>query len=596
MKKRTTLRSYRWRVSLVIALFAIIPFSFLCANYVAAEQTKLEQVVYGQYAQNMEASSMQLSRTVRDMENKIHYVKNNTKIRGYLNRIQKLNLVDALQFIYELQDTEAAVRTDNEALEIKWYAFDGSYNYGGYCHPISALTESFAEDKEQLDKILNLKRDETAAVIRTEKPGSKQWLLSIYTKITNITGSDCVLALTIPMHSILNVIQSGFPDNSIVGIRTDVGDRPTIIMPNDRPAEDYNSLKKYYEDGSIDGYYSLEVPLAEFRNGTITCLLQETHMTNLNRGGEIRILFIFVLLVASVIIGSYLASGLLTQRVFGFVERLHRELEAEMPEREKTKIKDKSFLDIEDRLRKLVSDSRDYGRRMEQYERKKKEMELELLQMRFNPHFLYNTLGSIRYQIKDERIRKSIDSLISYYRIVLSKGALLVSIESEIKMIEDYLNLQVFSFDIQNIQVVYHVDESVKKYMIVKHLLQPIVENALEHGVRGKEEGGTIFVNAGLEGENVVFEIKDTGVGMTPEQIKEVTSGVSGSGQSGGYGIYNVIQRIKAYYGPQYGVEFFSEWMKGTRVIITIPKEFGTERENAHEDHGVLTNRSEISI
>jgi sensor histidine kinase YesM len=172
--------------------------------------------------------------------------------------------------------------------------------------------------------------------------------------------------------------------------------------------------------------------------------------------------------------------------------------------------------------------------------------------------FLYNTLGSIRYQIKDERIRKSIDSLISYYRIVLSKGALLVSIESEIKMIEDYLNLQVFSFDIQNIQVVYHIDESVKKYMIVKHLLQPIIENALEHGVRGKEEGGTIFVNAGLEGENVVFEIKDTGVGMTPEQIKEVTSGVSGSGQSGGYGIYNVIQRIKAYYGPQYGVEFFA--------------------------------------
>lgn len=190
-------------------------------------------------------------------------------------------------------------------------------------------------------------------------------------------------------------------------------------------------------------------------------------------------------------------------------------------------------------------------------------------------------MGSIRYQVKEERIRKSIDSLIAYYRIVLSKGSLFISIESEIQMIQEYLKLQTFAFDLKNVQYVYEIEENVKECIIVKHLLQPIVENALEHGVRGTDTEATITVRARLQDENVVFEVEDTGVGMTQEQITLVTTKPPRGFQLGGYGVYNVIQRIKAYYGQEYGVEFFSQLGKGTRVVITIPRMIDTDEEPA---------------
>ena len=269
---------------------------------------------------------------------------------------------------------------------------------------------------------------------------------------------------------------------------------------------------------------------------------------------------------------SYITSRLLSQRVIRFIERVDYELESGAQTDALPGKEDADFSDIEQRIRELAYCSLEYGEQLKAYEVEKKQMELELLQMRFNPHFLYNTLESIRYQIKDKRIIKSIDSLIAYYRIVLSKGSLLISIASEIQMIQEYLHLQTFAFNLQNVQVVYDIDEDVKQYTIVKHLLQPIVENALEHGIRGSESGGTITIRARLQGGNVVFEVEDTGVGMSPEHISLVTTKPCAGFQGGGYGVYNVIQRIKTYYGAEYGIEFFSVPGKGTRVVITIPQ------------------------
>lgn len=290
---------------------------------------------------------------------------------------------------------------------------------------------------------------------------------------------------------------------------------------------------------------------------------------------------IFVVLILMVLAGSYITSRLLTRKVIHFIEHVNYELSDEEAKKNYEKHKGKDFTDIEQRISELVYSSREYGKQLEAYEVEKKQMELELLQMRFNPHFLYNTLGSIRYQVKEERIRKSIDSLIAYYRIVLSKGSLFISIESEIQMIQEYLKLQTFAFDLKNVQYVYEIEEDVKECIIVKHLLQPIVENALEHGVRGTDTEATITVRARLQDENVVFEVEDTGVGMTQEQITLVTTKPPRGFQLGGYGVYNVIQRIKAYYGQEYGVEFFSQLGKGTRVVITIPRMIDTDEEPA---------------
>jgi sensor histidine kinase YesM len=302
-------------------------------------------------------------------------------------------------------------------------------------------------------------------------------------------------------------------------------------------------------------------------------LIHEDEVSESFRSSTLKIGGLFALFITMILAGSYLTSWLLTRKVYQFIERVDYELSDGTAGKSDKRRPFKDFSNIEERVRELAYYSREYGKQLEAYEVEKKQLELELLQMRFNPHFLYNTLGSIRYQVKDPRIRKSIDSLIAYYRIVLSKGSRFISIASEIQMVREYLNLEIFAFDLKNVQCVYEIDEEAEKLQIVKHLLQPIVENALEHGVRSSENVATITIRARLQGENVVIEVEDTGIGMTPEQIETITTKPCSSPVGGGYGVYNVIQRIKTYYGSDYGVEFTSELGKGTVVTITIPQE-----------------------
>ena len=106
---------------------------------------------------------------------------------------------------------------------------------------------------------------------------------------------------------------------------------------------------------------------------------------------------------------------------------------------------------------------------------------------------------------------------------------------------------------------------------IIKHLLQPIVENALEHGLRANGDQGTIWIRARLEGEDIVFEIEDDGAGMSGEQVDMVLSEPACGSVGGGYGVYNVQQRIEAYYGFGYGIVFHSKHHQGTCVKIRIP-------------------------
>ena len=572
MKKRPTLFSYRLRVSLAMALFAIIPFSIMGMHFINAEKTKMEETALAQYTQVLEVKREQLNRSFQEMENKVLYVKNSTSIRSSLNRLSKLNLVEKLEFVFELQEAEKAVSTGQEELSLRWYSDLYDHNYGGYCYSREDLAAAYADRPEELQKIYDLESNETLLLLRDLQSGAGGQAVSVYTKIASTRDSGYVLEMTMPINAADFHVQVELPASSFVGAQLVLNGEPQIIVLQGNGKNDRAKLEEFYAPGKCQGYYPLDITMPELGESRITCMLQEKYVYDMFRASITQMVVIFAVLVLAVLACSYVTSRLLSQRVIRFIERVDCELESGTQKIEQPKKIDAEFSDIEQRIRELAYCSREYGEQLKAYEVEKKQMELELLQMRFNPHFLYNTLGSIRYQVKEPRIRKSIDSLIAYYRIVLSKGSLLISIASEIQMIQEYLNLQTFAFDLQNVQVVYEIEEDVKQYTIVKHLLQPIVENALEHGVRGAENGGTITIRARLQGDDVVFEVEDTGVGMTPEHIGLVTSKPCAGLQGGGYGVYNVIQRIKTYYGPEYGIEFFSVLGKGTRVILTIPR------------------------
>jgi two-component system sensor histidine kinase YesM len=218
-----------------------------------------------------------------------------------------------------------------------------------------------------------------------------------------------------------------------------------------------------------------------------------------------------------------------------------------------------------------------------------KKAELKALQAQINPHFLYNTLDTIVWMAeanKTDQVIEIVRALSSFFRIALSKGKDWISIRQEIEHVRSYLAIQKMRYrDILDYK--FEVDEDLLDGTILKLTLQPLVENALYHGIKNKRNGGTIVVRAQRVGENLVrLEVQDDGVGFTPYKLTQIRAMLNDeydeiSLKEGGFGLENVNKRIKLYYGKQYGLYVQSEYLMGTQVIARIPLQDGLEQEQS---------------
>ena len=211
-----------------------------------------------------------------------------------------------------------------------------------------------------------------------------------------------------------------------------------------------------------------------------------------------------------------------------------------------------------------------------------KKAELRTLQAQINPHFLYNTLDTIVWQAqsgKNEEVIALTKSLSDFFRSSLSSGEDWVTVEQEMKHLNGYLSIQKTRYrDILNYEVT--ADPEMNRYMILKLLLQPLAENALYHGIKYKRGGGRIFVRGSLKNGMLCFEVQDTGSGMTPEKLEEVRGAMRRGRQmrrdpnepepGGGFGLYNVDQRIRLYYNQDRGLQIESG-PEGTTVSFAVP-------------------------
>jgi two-component system sensor histidine kinase YesM len=207
-----------------------------------------------------------------------------------------------------------------------------------------------------------------------------------------------------------------------------------------------------------------------------------------------------------------------------------------------------------------------------------KKAELRALQAQINPHFLYNTLDTIIWMAEAQRTEQIVEivgALSSFFRISLSKGQDWITIGEEIERVRSYLTIQKMRYrDIMNYRI--DVSPAVRDYTVLKLVLQPLVENALYHGIKNKRQGGTIIIRARPGGENeVMLEVEDDGIGFTPEKLAQLRAELADdSGDirlESGFGIGNVNKRIRLYYGRQYGITVQSEYNSGTRVTLIIP-------------------------
>lgn len=204
-------------------------------------------------------------------------------------------------------------------------------------------------------------------------------------------------------------------------------------------------------------------------------------------------------------------------------------------------------------------------------------MEMRVLQAQINPHFLYNTLDLISWAAKRNDMDAVCDivlNLSKFYRISLSKGSDYITIANEVEHVRLYVQLQNLRFS-KKIELVTEVDKELENYRIMKLLLQPIVENSILHGIANSDkENGVVYLSVKLQNGNIRIVIEDNGIGMDQTTIYRLMTynEIDIEGQyTGGYGLKNVIGRLKLYYDNKAQINFDSTPGQGTTVTILIP-------------------------
>lgn len=205
-----------------------------------------------------------------------------------------------------------------------------------------------------------------------------------------------------------------------------------------------------------------------------------------------------------------------------------------------------------------------------------REAELELLQSQINPHFLYNTLDTIVWLAEGDyqkEVVSMVKSLSAFFRTSISRGKEIITIEEETVHARSYLEIQRFRY--QDI-LTYDIDipEEFNKYIIPKITLQPLIENALYHGIKNKRGGGSIKIYAEMYEDDFAICISDDGIGMSAERLAQVNEGINSNSPSEKkiYGLYNVNERIRLKFGEKYGLSITSIDGGGTISKILLPK------------------------
>lgn len=217
-------------------------------------------------------------------------------------------------------------------------------------------------------------------------------------------------------------------------------------------------------------------------------------------------------------------------------------------------------------------------------EKKKKEAEFNVLMAQINPHFLYNTLEAIVWKarsVKAFEISEMASSLGKLFRIAINRGTVIVPVREEIEHVKAYINIQKIRYGNKFDFAIHIKDENIVNYKMLKLVLQPLVENALSHGIEPKKSGGMITLSVEVKDEILIINVSDNGMGISNEKLEELNKGLhtasvesfdsSNCYHQGGIGLKNIHDRIRLYYGDSYGLKIKTNEEKGTTVTVITP-------------------------
>lgn len=293
---------------------------------------------------------------------------------------------------------------------------------------------------------------------------------------------------------------------------------------------------------------------------------------NRNRINLVWLTVLAVSIIMLIFVNQYLSTKI-TMPIRN-LEKSVKQLELQYPEKiyvggsEEIQHLGKTIRSMVEQMRKLMDD-------VVREQEEKRKNELDALQSQINPHFLYNTLDSIIWMVESERYDEAVDmvtALANLFRISISKGKNIITIREEFQHAINYSKIQKVRFK-NKFQVDFILDESLEKYVTIKLIIQPLLENAIYYGVEAMDGDGEIVVMAYEKEDDIYIDVIDNGIGMPPEQVEHLlTDGNYERKRGSGIGLKNVDQRIKLYFGNDYGLRIKSEPDVGTKITIHLPK------------------------
>jgi len=283
------------------------------------------------------------------------------------------------------------------------------------------------------------------------------------------------------------------------------------------------------------------------------------------------IIFILIMGIILSLIITMVISHVTTRRLDRITKKMNRlkynrhAILERIPGKDEIGQLDSHFNDMINALNELVEKER-------QLQMQSTSLQLELLQSQINPHILYNTLATISWRARKVNANEICDvaeKLIRFFKYYLNSGDIITKLSSEIEMVKHYIDILKFTYDMD---ITYEIDVQSEIYQCftLNLILQPIVENALIHGLRPLNKPGRLSIKGEIRENNIYLSVKDNGVGMDKETIEKLNS-EGDNGKTGSFGLINVKKRIKLYFGEEYGVNIISEPEKGTEVVLKLP-------------------------
>ncbi len=550
--------AYSERLMMVFFVLLFVPFFYVLCLHAGNLMTTYKNKVFEKYEQDIEWAAKEFNNFYVEAERQFEFLNSYSDLRQTLKLESPVSLMQTIEQELTMDEIFSAMRTVNGTTKSVVYHSNEFIRSSDIFHNISELKE-----KEYYSALEQLGAGKNYSVIEKR---NGEYRFCIYTKYSSFDNIYAIIEVSAPCRELFSKL--GIVNNPNSQMYFTGEDGATYILAYSSPEKIELNIRKTqsFTEKSVG------------ENCMVTCVFENSeywsHIVLVIIGATLATAVMCIALFFAVRFLAYY----LTRRLNTIVEEITGESVDFKTSHKNRKV------DEFDIISNKLSDYSDTIKKNNQQELEKQkkmmQMELSLLQNKISPHFLYNTLSSIKWVYSDPKLEELINSLVKYYRLVLNRGDEFITLADEISGLEKYLEIQSFVYA-KKFATYVECDDAVKDKRILRNLLQPIVENSFFHSINIYDsEDGFISISARQKESDIVITVENNGILITDEDINKIfdsQSVVDAKTSGNGYALKNIIKRIELCYGEKYGLSITNTTT--TCVTVTVPADFEPGRE-----------------